>query len=72
MGKIGKWIYRSNNLRYRLKEGFDCEGNPVTDYEFEIFKKPWFLGFLRSKRWEWAVTTNGYSEGISFCKYLLK
>lgn len=37
-------VYPSIKARYKVEDG-----SPIM--EFKIFKKPWFLGFIRKRRW---------------------
>ena len=61
------------NIRFKIVEDKDpIFGGVYEDYHFEIFKRPYLFGLIGYKKWEWAVTTNGFTEGLSFCKYLLK
>lgn len=46
-------------------------GDEITDYCFEVFKRPYFWGTIGKKRWEEIIQTNSFSMGLSFCKSLL-
>lgn len=47
------------------------DGGEYTDYYFVIFRRPFFFGLMGKRKWEFAVQTNCFESGISFCKYLL-
>lgn len=47
------------------------DGGEFEDYHFKIYKRPFWFGFMRPKRWEFACQTNDFKRGLSFCKYLL-
>lgn len=36
------------------------------EYEFQVYKRPWFFGYLGSKRWIWVITTNDFCLGMDF------
>lgn len=64
-----KWQEVNPDIRFRKVEIPEEEDD---FFEFEIFRKPSFLGFMRDKRWEMSIITPDYNQGLSFSEYLLK
>ena len=59
-------------IRFKIVKDIDpIFGGEYWDYRFEIFKRRYFWGLIGSKKWEMSVTTNGFTEGLSFSYYLL-
>ena len=73
--KEGVFAFSENHPNIRVKKvsyyNSDID-KYVKDYSFEIFKKPFWFGWFRRKRWEWAMQTNDFVRGLSFSNYLLK
>jgi hypothetical protein len=67
----GEWQYQGEKIRFRSFSYYDWDGEYLTDYEFEIFKKPYFFGLLGKRRWLWAISTNSISMGLGFSKHLV-
>ncbi len=65
--EYGEWKYL-NSIMIRYREvTYDCPvDGRTTDFQFQIFKKPFFFGFLRKSRWEDTIKTNSFDLGIDF------
>ena len=61
----GKWQYEGEKIRFRPFSYYDWDGEYVTDFEFQVFKRPYFFGLLGKRngsglsaptqfRWGWA------------------
>lgn len=60
-------------IRFNIVQDIDpIFGSEYWDFSFEVFKRPYFFGLIGRKKWERSVQTNGFNEGLSFSKYLLK
>ena len=69
------WFYSKKQPLVRFK--FVTDEDPIwggieTDFYFEVFKRPYLFGLVGRKRWEYIVRTNGWTEGMSFCSYILR
>lgn len=72
--KVRYSSYNTNgDIRYRVKNEVTMERGEeyeTSTYEFEVYRKPWFLGFLRKKRWinvgEWMTIEfgNRYANSV--------
>lgn len=66
---VSKWQTAENGkIRHRRVTYSDVDGSILEDYEFEVFKRTWFLG---SKKWQHAITTNAFGFGYGFCVKLI-
>jgi len=61
-----------DNIRVR-EVTYDCPdwGDEITDYCFEVFKRPYFWGLIGKKKWEDVIQTNSFSMGLSFSESLI-
>ncbi len=70
----GEWKATSHpKVRYRTLTyncPIDLYGR-VTDYEFQVFKKPFWFGIVRPPHWEGVVIVNDYGIGLAFCKSIV-
>ncbi len=67
-----KNIPNEPEIRYRMVTYVDQTfGDECTDFEFQIFKKPYLWGLLGKKKWDMSIQTNSFSMGLSFSKHLL-
>jgi len=63
---------RHEKIRYIVVE---CEcpifGGITDEYRFEVFKRPYFFGLLGRKKWDFAIMSENFNLGFSFCLHLL-
>ena len=70
--KIGDWFNHKENIRSRTVEYTDPQwGDKCLDYQFQIFKRPYFWGLIGKKKWIWSITTNDVKIGAGFSKTLI-
>lgn len=44
--KIGNWNQKEENIRYREVQFYDWDGELCDEFEFNIFKRPYFFGLI--------------------------
>lgn len=69
--EIGEWMELGSKIRYRKVLYYDFVGEPCIDFEFEIYKRPYFWGLIGKKQWMWQITTNDSSVGYRHCFELI-
>ncbi len=68
-----QWQYCSDaRIRCKKVTYKDEIDGEVTDWCFEIFKRPFFWGLIGKKRWEMSMQTNSFRMGHDFSAHLLK
>lgn len=59
-------------IRFKIVKDIEPTfGGEYWDFSFEVLKRPYFFGLIGRKKWDRSVQTNGFTEGLSFSKYLL-
>ena len=67
------WFYSELNPRVRFRfEEYEYCGEIVNNFFFEIKKRPYFFGLIGKIKWDFVVQTNGFTEGVSLCNFILK
>lgn len=63
-----RFYYLNDEIRYGRY--LDDDGENMI--HFEVFKKPFWFGFMRQKRWEYVISTNDFMSGVSFSEFFLE
>jgi hypothetical protein len=66
------WSYPIAKVRFRKVKFTDYDGEVINEYEFQVFKRPYFWGTIGSKKWEDSIATNSYYMGLDFSCHLVK
>jgi len=60
-------LFENNNLvRFRKVQYEDEISGVVQDYEFQVFKRPYFFGSLGKKRWSTSIISRSFRLGVNF------
>jgi hypothetical protein len=66
--KTGNWQQHGEKIRYREVQFYDWDGELCHEFEFNVFKRPYFFGLIGKKRWIWSITANDFGVGLGFTK----
>lgn len=44
----------------------------VTDFEVEVFRRPWFGGWLGAKKWQFVIATNSHKDSVEFANHYMQ
>ena len=64
--KIGNWQHHGEKIRYREVQYYDWDGELCQEFEFNVFKRPYFFGLIGNRRWIWSITSNSFDIGLGF------
>jgi len=74
VSKYGEWKkgVDEKRIRFRTVEYVDPDfHDECLDYQFEVFKRPYFFGWVGDRKWIGVIQTNDIAMGYNFCEHML-